>query len=68
MPTIVKHEKFYTLGSGLKMALKFYHFMLKPIKHEISTAFIDIKTKMLKNNDFSCFKILICCIYPVNKC
>ena len=27
-----------------------------------------IKGKMVKNKDFSCFKTLICCIYPADKC
>ena len=27
-----------------------------------------IKTKMLKNKDFSCFQTLRCCIYNASKC
>ena len=39
-------------------------FTVSSNEHKISTAH---KTKMLKNNEFSCFQTLICCIYHVDK-
>ena len=41
-------------------------FVLDSSEHEISQMLI--KTKMLKNKDFSCFPTLRCCIYHANKC
>ena len=44
-------------------------FMLNSTEHEISTAHKKlIKTKMLKNNEFSCFQTLRCFIYHAYKC
>ena len=44
---------------------EFSFFMLKSNENEISTA---PKNKILRNNDFSCFKTLRYCIYPADKC
>ena len=40
-------------------------FMLNSTGHGIQLL---IKSKMLKNKDFSGFQILRCCIYHANKC